>query len=98
METLVETATLRSRDDVVSCELAGGAALLDMRSSTYFSINPVGAHIWNQLQSGATLETLVLTVQQEFDTQGADVRQDVVALLDDLLKSDLVVAADESAS
>ena len=35
--------------ECVSCEVEDGIAILDLRSNTYFSLDPVGAAIWDRM-------------------------------------------------
>ena len=36
--------------DQVSCDLAGEAAILNIKSGVYYGLDPVGARIWNLMQ------------------------------------------------
>ena len=36
--------------DAVACEFGNGLALLDMKSNIYYSLNSVGAYIWDLIQ------------------------------------------------
>lgn len=79
----------------MACELNGGAALLDLRSSIYYSLNPVGAEVWTALQSGAaTIETLSQAVSQRFEVTPDACREDIAALLADFCKRDLARRTD----
>jgi len=80
--------------EVVACDLAGGAALLDMRSGTYFTLNAVGAFIWDKLQPSATLDDLCRSVTSAFDIDQAQCRQHIGALLADLDERRLIRACD----
>ena len=66
--------------EVVASEVEGGAALLDLRSSQYYGLNPVGAFVWSQIQTPQTLNAIVNAVSQAFDVE-ADCRSDVEKLL-----------------
>jgi hypothetical protein len=67
--------------EVVVSEVDGGAALLDLRSSQYYGLNPVGAFVWSQLQTAKTMDALVDAVAGAFDVQPADCRDDIERLL-----------------
>ena len=43
---LSDASVIAAEEQVISCELAGGAALLDLRSGTYFGLNEIGSEIW----------------------------------------------------
>jgi hypothetical protein len=44
---ITESSIVAVGEDTVSCALADGAAVLDLNSSTYFTLNEVGARVWN---------------------------------------------------
>ena len=42
--------------ECVSCAVEDGIAILDLRSNTYFSLDPVGAAIWDRMAAPASLD------------------------------------------
>ena len=40
-------STVMVADDVVSCDLDGEAAILNIKDGVYYGLDPVGAKIWN---------------------------------------------------
>lgn len=69
--------------EVVASEVDGGAALLDLRSSQYYGLNPVGAFVWDQIQTPKTLDALASAVADAFDVGAPDCRADIARLLED---------------
>ena len=67
--------------EVVASEVDGGAALLDLRSSQYYGLNPVGSFVWDQIQSPRTLDDIVDAVAEAFDVQPDACRADIDRLL-----------------
>jgi hypothetical protein len=64
---------------------------LDLRSSTYFSVNATGAAIWDALVAGATRDELVSQLEKAFavdrDVAARDLEDFLAALRDqDLLE------------
>jgi hypothetical protein len=76
--------------DVVSCDLEGEAALLDMRSGVYFSLNRIGAIIWEHLQLGASLSALLEAITNRFDVDPEVFLADLNALLHTLQARGLI--------
>lgn len=74
----------KAEPDVVACELDGGAALLDLRTSLYFSLNPVGAALWEALKTPASVSALSEVVAEKFDVAVVVCQPDVEAYLKDL--------------
>jgi hypothetical protein len=79
--------------DVVASELPNGAALLDMRAGKYYSLNIVGAHIWNHIRSPASLQSVIASVGEKFDVRLEECERDVNALLAALTAAGLVEVA-----
>ena len=81
--------------DVFACELGGGQALLDLRSSTYYSINSVGSHVWTLLQKPIALGEIQASVLETFEVDAARCRSDVMALIGQFADAGLVQVQNE---
>jgi hypothetical protein len=76
--------------EAVSCELGDGLALLDLASNVYYSLNGVGAFVWQQLQQPRSVAQLREAILEAYDVDPARCEADLSALLDDLSKSGLI--------
>ena len=76
--------------DVVTCALGEGTALLDLRSSNYFDLNPVASFIWERLAEPRSVATLIADVRESFAADEADVAADMIAIIAALAAADLV--------
>lgn len=83
-----------AEEEVVACDLEGGAALLDLRSSTYFSLNPVAAVVWQTLATPVSADHLVEEVLKAFDAPRATIEGDIDAVLGDLSRLKLISTQD----
>jgi hypothetical protein len=90
---LSDKVLIAAKEGVVSCELAGGAALLDMESSTYYGVNPVAAHVWNLIQSPTPFATVHRSIQDAFDVGAEQSLTDLKALVDALSSAGLIVVS-----
>ena len=88
-----QTELFAAAPDVIACELEGGAALLDLRTSHYFSLNSVGAVLWQALQTPTSPERLSETVAEHFEITADACRADVEAYLGQLHTRQLVTKA-----
>ena len=52
-------------DDVVSCDLDGEAAILNLKDGVYYGLDPIGAKIWNLIQNPRTLNDVVEKIWEE---------------------------------
>jgi len=93
--SLSPVANISVKGDVVSRTVGDDMILLDLESGTYYTLNSVGAVIWNELERGAArdggLDAVAAAVVAEFEVEDETARADVSALLDDLESHGLVV-------
>ncbi len=97
MPDFADDSLVSAVEDVVSCELAGGAALLDLRSSTYYSLNPVGAHVWELLQQPTSVADLQEALLARYEVEPAQCRQDLTQLLASLGELGVIKVVDAAA-
>ena len=45
--------------ECVSCKVEDGIAILDLRSNTYFSLDPVGAAVWDRMAAPDLLDDML---------------------------------------
>jgi hypothetical protein len=85
----LESVVVASRNQV-ACEVSGELVILDMKSSQYFGLNPVGLRIWNLIQEPRTVAEVrdgILAAYPDVDVQRCTT--DVVELLEQLTAADL---------
>ena len=82
--------------DVVYQALSGedGAVLLHLGSGQYHTLNPVGARMWEILESPMSEEELGHRVIAEFDASAEDLAKHVETFLQELLDRNLVQLGD----
>jgi hypothetical protein len=68
------------------------SVLLDLASETYLGLDPVASRIWELLSPGATPESVLAPLLEEFEVDEARLRADVAAFVSDLLARGLIVA------
>ena len=76
--------------ECVSCAVEDGIAILDLRSNTYFSLDPVGAAIWDRMAAPASLDELAAAVAADYDVAPEQCRGDIANLLEDMLTHGLI--------
>lgn len=76
--------------ECVSCAVEDGVAILDLRSNTYFSLDPVGTAIWGRMATPVSLDDLATAVSAEYDVSPEVCRDDIADLLNDMLTHDLI--------
>jgi hypothetical protein len=82
--------------DQVSCDLAGEAAILNLKTGVYYGLNAVGARVWSLIQESRTVEEIRDTIVAEYDVEPPRCEDDIVALLEELAAEGLIVVRDEA--
>ena len=90
-QTVVVTAK-----DQVSCDLAGEAAILNIKSGLYYGLDPVGARIWNLMQQPRAVAEIQNAITNEYDVEPERCARDLVSLLEKLLAEGLIEVKDGS--
>lgn len=76
--------------DQVSADLANEAVVLDLKSGTYFGLNPVGARVWQLLQSPRPIHVVRDVILDEYEVEPARCEQDILDLLNDMAARGLI--------
>lgn len=93
-----DAAQIEIRDDSIvavtprqiSCGLGAEAAILQMDSGKYYSLNPVGARVWQLLASPRPVGELLATLLAEYEVPADRCRADLLALLQKLQTAGLI--------
>ncbi len=80
----------------VSCELGEEAAILNMKNSIYYGLDPVGARIWRLLQQPTSMSAIRDVIVQEYDVTPQQAESDLRVLLEKLLGEGLVEFSGDS--
>jgi hypothetical protein len=67
--------------DQISTDLDGEAAILNLKSGTYFGLDPIGAFIWKQLAQPQSVSTIAAAVLDHYDVEPERCHDDLLALL-----------------
>jgi len=82
----------------VSCDLAGEAAILNLKNGVYYGLDPVGARIWNLLQEPRIVNEIGEALLKEYDVESDRCESDLLALLQKLAAEGLIEVKDETAA
>ena len=85
-----KASTVVRAKDLVWCELAGEAVVLNLKSGIYFGLNPVGARVWGLIQEPRTVSAVLGTLLEEYDVSPDRCEDDLFALLKDLAARELL--------
>jgi len=74
----------------VSCDLAGEAAMLNLKNGVYYGLDPVGARIWNLIQQPRTVSEVLQILLEEYEVDAERCERDLLELLQNLAAEGLV--------
>jgi hypothetical protein len=87
---LLRDSIVKIAKEQVACDLAGEVVILGLQSGQYFSLNTVGARIWNLIQEPKTVGALLESVLEEYDVEPNLLERDLLALLDKMAINELI--------
>ena len=96
METISDRSTVVVMKDQVSADLSGEAAILNLKTSVYFSLNTVGASIWKLIQEPKKVSEIRDAILKEYDVEPDRCETDLLALLQELLEKELIEVKNEA--
>jgi hypothetical protein len=90
MGIISEHSTVVVTKDQVSADLSGEAAILNLKNSTYFGLNTVGASIWKLIQEPKRVSQIRDAIVEEYDIEPDRCEHDILELLRELSKHGLI--------
>ena len=87
---LLRDSIIKVASEQVSCDLAGEAVILSLKSGQYFGLNEVGARIWNLIQEPKTVGAVLEAVLEEYDVALDQLERDLFALLEQMATNELI--------
>ncbi|HET6145785.1 MAG TPA: PqqD family peptide modification chaperone [Candidatus Acidoferrales bacterium] len=95
-QTISDRSVVVAAKDQVSCDLAGEAAILNIKSGVYYGLDPVGARIWTLMQEPLEVLEIQNAIANEYDVTADECARDLMALLEKLLAEGLIEVKDGS--
>ncbi|CAN7198950.1 PqqD family protein [Mesorhizobium amorphae] len=80
---------MSATNDAVACEFGNGLALLNLKSNIYYSLNSVGAYIWDLIQEPRRIADIRSAVLTRYDVDPERCKADVDGLLKGLTEAGL---------
>jgi hypothetical protein len=87
---LVDQSRIAVSADQVSCDLAGEVAILSLRNSVYYGLDPVGASVWSLIQQPKTFAEIRDALLDIYEVDSAQLESDLQALLGQLSEQGLI--------
>jgi Coenzyme PQQ synthesis protein D (PqqD) len=74
----------------VSCPLGEESAILNLKNSVYYGMNPVGARVWNLLKQPTSITELRNVLLEEYEVDATRCADDLLALLETMRSEGLI--------
>lgn len=84
--------------DHLYSEIKGEGVILSLINGKYYGVNPVGASIWQAIQSPATLQEIQTAVTKEYDVDQETCHQEMLTFLEQMVNEELVKVLNEKDS
>ena len=85
-----DTSWIKVSQDQVSCDLEGEAAILNLKNSVYYGLDPVGARIWQLIQEPRSLAQIRDVLRTEYDVEVSQLETDIRDLVEQLAEQGLI--------
>jgi hypothetical protein len=91
IESMITTASrVVVSKDQVSCDLAGEAAILGLKNGVYYGLDPVGARIWNLIQTPVQVSAVRDAIVNEYEVEAERCERDLLDLLQKFAEQGLI--------
>lgn len=90
-----QTLLVASKEQVY-CELGDETAILGLKNSVYYGLNPVGARVWGLLQRPRTIGEIRDAIVSEYNVTAEGCEGDLINLLQQMLREGLVEFSEEA--
>jgi hypothetical protein len=71
-------------------EIQGEGILLQLENGKYFGLNDVGTRMWQLIVEHQSLQIVLARLESEYDVDAAELRTDLLRLVDDLSRNRLL--------
>src|SRR2546422_7400645 len=88
---------LQPREEEIAAKVIDGETIMiNLANGVYYSMDKVGALIWEMIEGKHTLEKMIATIHARYDVSREQVQTDIERLVAELLRENLVALSDNS--
>ena len=84
---------VRVPDDVLISNLQEESVILNLDSERYYGLDDVGTRFLSVLNTADSIEAAYVVLHDEFDVDAQSLRQDLLELVEDLVKQGILIRA-----
>lgn len=83
-----------SRNEAIAWRTIEGEALLvSSKDGLLYPLNHAGTRVWELADGQKTCRDIIAIIDEEFETDTKDLREDIFGFIEDLIKKELAFAA-----
>jgi hypothetical protein len=87
----MNTSIYKLADNVLFQKVAEETVILEPETGEYFTLDAVGTFMIETLQSGNNITQTLLSVSDNYDTNGADITTDLSNLVEEMQQKGLLI-------
>jgi hypothetical protein len=87
---LLDESRIAVSTDQVSCDLEGEVAILNLKNSVYYGLDPVAASVWSLIQKPKTFAEIRDALLDMYEVESAQLESDLQLLLGQLSEQGLI--------
>jgi hypothetical protein len=87
---LLDESRIAVSRDQVSCDLEGEVAILNLKNSVYYGLDPVAASVWSLIQKPKTFAEIRDALLDMYEVESAQLESDLQVLLGQLSEQGLI--------
>ena len=88
--TITPDTVIRQTDSQVQADIDGEVVMMSIEKGSYYMLNEVGSRIWEIVQQPTSVADICSQIVAEFDVTAEQCEPDVIKLVDEMLKCQLV--------
>ena len=85
--------TISRSDNFVFNEVDGELVMMNIETGAYASMNETGKSIWTMLDEPKTIDSVIITLMEEYEIDRAACEADVLPFIENLAKAEILNVA-----
>ncbi len=100
MQAISRSAVYKASDDIVVREIQGVVVIVPLVSGIgdtddeLFTLNDTGKAVWDKIDGRRTLNEVIKELTREYDGAADEIRDDVLGIVEELVKRKMLVKAE----
>lgn len=96
MTTLSESTVIKANQAHLTTTVDGELVILNDATGEYQALHGTGPHIWEAIQEPMSVESVLASIEEQFDPPDPDWREETIAFIDEMVEAQLVEIVNEA--